>query len=162
MNISRKTLYISGAVTAVGLMVAILFMFVFGNSGSASGEIVLRPSEYDLENVPYEGGIVEREFTLENRGQNVLKINSIKTSCGCTEAQLVYKSDKSKKFGMHPNNIIWSQTIEPGDEAILRIFFDPTAHGPEGVGPFRRAVWLESSDPTNKKAEVRIEGTVVN
>ena len=143
-------------------MVAILFMFVFGNSGSASGEIVLRPSEYDLENVPYEGGIVEREFTLENRGQNVLKINSIKTSCGCTEAQLVYKSDKSKKFGMHPNNIIWSQTIEPGDEAILRIFFDPTAHGPEGVGPFRRAVWLESSDPTNKKAEVRIEGTVVN
>lgn len=161
MNLSKKAIYIGGTATAIGLVLAFLFIFVLGNDGSAAGEIRVSPGEYDLGNVPYEGGIVERQFTVKNRGNEKLKINSIKTSCGCTEAQLIYAGDKSKKLGMHPNNLVWSQTIQPGEEATLKVFFDPTAHGREGIGPFRRVVWIESSDSSDEKAEVRIQGTVV-
>lgn len=161
MNLSKQAIYIGGMATAIGLVLAFLFIFVLGNDGSAAGEIVVRPGEYALGNVSYEGGIVERQFTVKNRGKSKLKINSIKTSCGCTKAQIVYDGRGSKKFGMHPNNLVWSQTIQPGEEATLKVFFDPTAHGREGIGPFRRAVWIKSSDPNDEKAEVRIQGTVV-
>lgn len=161
MSISKKILYISGTLTVVGLTVALLFIFVFGNNGSTAGEIVLSPGEYDLGNVPYGGGIVTREFKLENRGESPLKINSIKTSCGCTEAQLIYNRGESKKFGMNPNNLVWSQTIGSGEQATLKVFYDPAAHGPEGVGPFRRKIWITSTDSSNEEAEVSIEGTVI-
>ncbi|MFB6291536.1 MAG: DUF1573 domain-containing protein [Candidatus Bipolaricaulia bacterium] len=157
MNLSKKVIYTGVTITAVGLTIGLLLIFVAGNNGTVAGEIIVRPSEYDLGNVPYGGGIIEREFTVKNRGNEKLKITSIKTSCGCTEAQLIYDGNKSKKFGMHPNNLVWAQTIGPGDQATLKVFFDPTAHGPEGVGPFRRAIWIESSD---EKAEARIQGSV--
>ncbi|MBS3813291.1 DUF1573 domain-containing protein [Candidatus Bipolaricaulota bacterium] len=161
MNISRKTLYFSGTLAAAGLTVALLFIFVIGGNGTAAGEIVVRPVEYDLGDVDYGGGIVKREFSLENQGESVLKLNSIKTSCGCTEAQLVYTGKRSKNFGMDPNNLLWSEEIQPKDQATLEVFYDPTTHGTEGVGPFRRSIWIESSDPGNENVEVNIKGSVV-
>lgn len=161
MNLSKKAIYIGGTTAVIGLVLAFLFIFVLGNEDSAAGEIVVSPDKYDLGNVPYGGGIVERQFTVKNRGKSKLKINSIKTSCGCTKAQIIYNGKRSKKIGMHPNNLVWSQTIQPGEEATLKVFFDPTAHGREGIGPFRRAVWIKSSDSSDEKAEVRIQGTVV-
>jgi len=161
MNLSKRTIYIVSGVTIAGLILAYFLIFGFGNKGTFAGEIVVRPMEYDLGNVEYSGGIVQREARLENRGEENLKISSIKTSCGCTEAQIIRGGNKSKKFGMHPNTLTWSETIPPGEEATLRIFYDPAAHGPEGIGPFRRAIWIESSDSDQEKVEVRIQGSVV-
>lgn len=162
MNLSKKTIYIVSGVTIASLILGYFLIFGFGNKGTFAGEIVVRPMEYDLGNVPYGGGIVQRESTLENRGDEELKINSIKTSCGCTEAQLIRDGKESKKFGMHPNTLTWSETVPPGEEATLRIFYDPAAHGPEGTGPFRRAIWIESSDSDQEKVEVRIQGSVTD
>lgn len=160
MNVSKRTLYIGGVLTLVGLLLAFFMIFGLGPKGSTSGEIVVRPEEYDLGNVPYGGGIVQREFTLENRGEEGLKINSIETSCGCTEAQLIYDGNTSKKFGMNTNTLTWSETVPPEEKASLRIFYDPTTHGPDGVGPFLRKIWIKSSDPDDNKTEVRIKGSV--
>ncbi len=161
MNLSKKTIYIVSGVTIASVILAYFLIFGFGNKGTFAGEIVVRPMEYDLGNVPYGGGIVQREARLENRGDEDLKITSIKTSCGCTKAQIIHDGNKSKQFGMHPNTLTWSETIPPGEEATLRILYDPAAHGPEGTGPFRRAVWIESSDTDQEKLEVRIQGSVV-
>ncbi|MFB6214431.1 MAG: DUF1573 domain-containing protein [Candidatus Bipolaricaulia bacterium] len=161
MNLSKKTVYIGGTIAIAVLILALFLIFGMGNKGTFAGEIVVRPTEYDLGNVPYGGGIVRREFTVENRGEVELKINSIKTSCGCTEAQLIYDGNRSKKFGMHPNTLTWSETIQPGGKATLRVFYDPAAHGPEGTGPFRRAVWIKSSDSDQERVEVRIQGSVI-
>lgn len=161
MKVSRRTLYIGGTVALAVLILAFFLIFGLGTRGTFAGDIIVSPGEYDLGNVPYGGGIVQREFTVENRGEENLKINSIETSCGCTEAQLIYDGSKSKKFGMNSGTLTWSETVPPGGKATLRVFFDPTAHGPEGVGPFRRAVWIKSSDSSEEKAEVRIQGSVI-
>lgn len=162
MNFSKKAILIGGAVTIAGLLLAIFLISGLGTKGTSAGEIVLEPGKYDLGDVPYGGGIVQRDFTLKNQGEVKLEINSVETSCGCTEARLIYDEDRSAKFGMHPNNETWSETISPDEKATLRVFYDPAAHGPEGIGPFRRAVWIESSDPDQEKSEVTIQGNVTN
>lgn len=139
------------------------FMGFRRNTASAGGILKATPSSYDLGDVPYNGGIVVKEFKIENGGDEDLKITSLKTSCGCTTAQLIYRGEKSKKFGMHPNTLFWSEEIKPDDSATLKVFFDPTAHGPEGTEPFKRSIWIKSngSGASNGEVELHIQGNVI-
>ena len=162
MNFSKRAILIGGAVTIAVLLLATFLISDLGTKGKPAGEIVLEPGKYDLGDVPYGGGIVQRDFILKNQGEVKLEINSVETTCGCTEARLIYEGDSSAKFGMHPNNETWSKTISPGEKATLRVFYDPAAHGPEGIGPFRRAIWIESSDPGQEKSEITIQGSVTS
>lgn len=164
MNLSSKTLYVGVAVTVLGLAVGVYFFLgTGGNESEAAGDIVVRPKEYDLGRVDFGGGVVKRDFSVKNLGETDLKIKSIKTSCKCTEAQLIREEEKSKKFGMHPFNLLWSAIIPPGEEGTLRVLFDPDAHGAKGLGPFVRTISIKSSDPDDreKKTVVRLTGSVV-
>lgn len=141
--------------------------YVLSNRTQDSGvnkalpEILIRPREYDLEEVDLEGGEVIKVFRVFNNGEGQLKIKSIRTSCGCTTAQLIYDSKKSPTFGMHSSSLFWSETIPPGEKAQLKVTLDPATHGRAGLGPFVRSIWVSSNDPYNEKLEVRIKGSVV-
>ena len=161
MDFGDKKIIIGLIVVIVAGLASYYFFGLRGNIASAGGVILVSPTEYDLGEVPYEGGIVVREFNVENAGEEDLKISSLETSCGCTSAQIIYEGEESRKFGMKPNTSSWSERINPGDSATLRVFFDPTAHGPEGTGPFRRAIWVQSSGLEEGKTELQIKGTVV-
>jgi len=38
-----------------------------------------------------------------------------------------------------------NKSLNPGEEAIVEVVFDPTAHGPAGVGTIQRVVTIENN-----------------
>ena len=121
------------------------------------------PQTYDLGDVPIKGGLVTKEYEIKNTTGNTLKLKKIATSCMCTKASFEIGETKTKFFGMEghgdknpPVNI----EIPGGQIGKVVVRFDPAAHGPQGVGPFDRSVYLTFSDPAGIK-ELKFNGTVV-
>jgi len=126
--------------------------------------LVAKTEYYDLGDVPINGGIVTKEYEVENNTDKVMKLKKIATSCMCTKASFEIEGKKTKFFGMEghgdknpPVNI----EIAPQTQAKVIMQFDPAAHGPQGVGPFDRSVLLTFSEPKGVR-EFKFGGTVVN
>jgi len=130
--------------------------FVLPVSENEKGNLTAEETEFDFGMVPMYGGKVKHNFTLKNNGQGSVKISKIYTSCMCTEATLVI--DKSSKrlaslkagpFGMpgHGGLITFAnQEIAAGESAMMEVEVDPAAHGPQGTGPAKKAVYIETDD----------------
>lgn len=130
--------------------------------GQDSG-IKASPEFYDLGNVPIGGGIVAKEYEIKNTTDKTLKIKKIATSCMCTSAKVTFGESETKFFGMEGHgdqNAPINLEIPKEATAKVTVNFDPAAHGPEGVGPFDRIVWLTFTDPVGVK-ELKFAGTVV-
>ena len=122
------------------------------------------PSNYDLGNVPINGGIVTKEYEIKNNTDKTIKIKKIATSCMCTTASVVIADRKTSFFGMEmqgDKNAPVNLEMAPGETGKTIVNFDPAAHGPQGVGPFDRIVWITFSDPGGIK-ELKFNGIVVN
>lgn len=135
---------------------------VFSNQAISGLEVT--PPSYELGNVPIKGGIVTKDYEVKNTTDKVLKLKKITTSCMCTTASFQVGSKETRFFGMEmvgdknpPVNI----EVAPGQTGKVQVRFDPAAHGPEGVGPFDRIVWLAFSDPAGV-TELKFNGTVVS
>ncbi len=115
---------------------------------------------YDWGEIKINGGNVSREFTIENRGTEILKLTNVKTSCACTNAQITVDGKVSPYFGMHSTSS-WVGEVEPGKSATLNVIFDPLFHGPEAVGPIERLVAVETNDTQNPTLEFDLTGNVV-
>ena len=74
-----------------------------------------------------EGDTVKYTFNFNNKGNAVLNIRDIKTSCGCTAA------------------LVSSQKVEPGKSGTLAVSLD-TSHR---AGKMSRRITIYSNDPTN-------------
>lgn len=129
------------------------------NNSSGTPKLEINHSEYDAGDVKIAGGLIKHTYELKNNGDGNLLINSIWTSCHCTTARLIVSGKKSSEFGMDKRST--SQKIAPGKTGSLEVTFDPAYHGPAGIGEAVRAVYLSTNDPQNKKAEVRLIGTIV-
>jgi len=79
----------------------------------------------------------------------------------CTTATLEVAGTRSPVFDMHTEHRGWSATLEPGQRAILTVFFDPNAHGPEGLGRAVRWVEIFSNDRGKAVRQARITANVV-
>lgn len=125
--------------------------------------IEVSPESYDLGNIPYGGGKVVKDFKLKNTTKAALKVKKIATSCMCTVAKIKVGNDESKYFGMEmtgDKNPPVSYEIAPGEEATVTFEFDPAAHGPSGIGPIDRIVYITFADPGGVK-ELKFKGVVV-
>ena len=157
-------------VFSIGLIIG-LAAFFGGNqeeeatvAGIQVEGITADPESYDLADVPINGGLVSKEYEIKNTTDNVLRLKKIATSCMCTKASFEVGDIKTKFFGMEghgdknpPVNI----EIPAGETGKVIAQFDPAAHGPQGVGPFDRSIFLTFSDPAGTK-ELKFNGTVVN
>ncbi len=85
-----------------------------------------RETQHDFGKVQ-EGDTVKYTFNFTNKGNAVLKIRDIKTSCGCTAA------------------LVSSEKIEPGKKGTLNVSLD-TSHR---SGKMSRRITVYSNDPTN-------------
>lgn len=121
--------------------------------------IEISPKEYDLGNVSMAAGLVKKTFEIKNIGSGSLKIEDIRTSCHCTTAVLKMGDKKSPESGMYGSGF-WSQNISPDQTAYLEVIFDPAYHGPQGIGPAVRAVYISTNDPENKRNEILLNANV--
>lgn len=126
--------------------------------------VATTPESYDLGNVPIKSGVVTKEYEIKNTTDKTIKLKKIATSCMCTTAAFQIGDRTTKFFGMEghgdanpPVNI----EIGASQEGKVIVRFDPAAHGPEGVGPFDRIVWLTFSDPGGVK-ELKFNGVVTS
>lgn len=115
-------------------------------SHETSSLLAAEESVFDFGSISMADGDVVHTFVISNTGTESIKIKKMYTSCMCTTASLIYGDITKGPFGMPghgpmpPVNV----SIEPGEEAGIEVIFDPTAHGPAGIGRVERIVYLEN------------------
>ncbi len=120
-------------------------------------------SSFDFKDVKYSEGNVKHEFKIKNNGTKDLTVANMATSCMCTKVYLQVGDNKSPEFGMkgHSSSSAWKGVLKAGEEGQIIAVFDPTAHGPAGVGPISRIVSFETNDPDKPYVEFAFSGNVV-
>ena len=105
---------------------------------------------FDFGSISMAAGKVSHSFKIKNSGAEPINISKIYTSCMCTTASLMTVEGQTPFFGMPGHGFApkINRLIKAGEEAIIEVIFDPAAHGPAGVGPISRAVYLESGEET--------------
>ncbi len=101
------------------------------------GNFRFAETEYDFGVVKQSGGIVKHEFPFLYAGEQLITITSTPTSCRCTEARV------SKK------------RLQPGDEAVLLVEFDPNLHE-EPSGKFFRTIIIKTDPPQKERVQLTI------
>ena len=105
-------------------------------------DLALDQQEIDLGPV-VNGEVRTFEVTLHNLGEKDLVIESVSTSCGCTQATIT------------------PSTIAPGESGLLLVQFDSGAHGPEENGPVMRQVFIASNDGDEPESEFRFTADII-
>ena len=114
----------------------------------------------DLGTVTQSQGTVTTDFTIKNEGKSDLVIDKLSSSCGCTSASLVYKGTEGPRFYMTGHghaapDANWKVAIAPGEEAQVKLYYDPTIH-PDLTGPVTREVSVHSNDPVDFETKLTI------
>jgi len=111
------------------------------------GALVSPRPYYDFGTVSMRNGTVSTTYRIKNRGAAALPFDKIYTSCMCTTAELITASGRTQgPFGMPGHGPLKPATgqLAPGETALLKVVFDPAAHGPAGVGRIERVVTVET------------------
>ncbi len=151
-KMSKETKFIIGVAL---LTIAVIIGLAFFMSAKGSKEKTLvttevqgveaSPVHYELGDVPIKGGVVTKEYELKNTSEKDLELIKIVTSCMCTSASVRVGDKETRFFAMEmggDKNPLISVKLKKGEVSKVTVRFDPAAHGPQGVGPFDRIVWL--------------------
>jgi len=114
---------------------------------AAASMITATEPTYDFGNISMKKGNVSREFLVKNTSTSPVMIEKLYTSCMCTNAQLRIGEKEYGPYGMPGHAAVPKVGTEllPGQEATVTAIFDPAAHGPSGIGPVSRVVFLEDA-----------------
>lgn len=117
-------------------------------------------SRYDFGTISMANGNVSKVFAVTNNSADPVLIEKIYTSCMCTSARLKIGDKNLGPFGMPGHGIVpkVNQTLNPGEAAQIEVIFKPSAHGPAGVGPVERVVFVEEKG--RQPLELTIKATV--
>ena len=126
----------------------------------ASLNLALEPSNYDFGTISMKNGKVTTEFSVKNTKSESTLISQVYTSCMCTDAKIWIGGREFGPFGMqgHGAMKMFNESLARGEEARLEVTFDPSAHGPAGIGIIERTVSLQSDK--GEIASVNIKANV--
>jgi len=137
----------------------------------SGSEVVVLKKTINIGNVSMKDGRVEIEFKLKNTGTDPVVVIEGQTSCICTDAVLTTNSGEDEDTKISSRDIVMPhggakatsiyQVIEPGDEATVIATFDPNAHGPNGTGPIKRDVYLETNSTKTPRVSLSFFGDVI-
>lgn len=132
-----------------------------GNTNTS--ELVSSEKTFDFGIVSMAKGTVSHSFTLKNTGNTPIKVTNISTSCMCTEAILVNGASRKGPFGMpgHGGLSKVNETIDPQQEVTVEVFVDPAAHGPQGTGPAKKVVVIETNSSVIPTLKLELDINVV-
>lgn len=122
-------------------------------------ELVSAEKSFDFGTVSMAKGKVNHSFTVKNIGDSPVKIAKIYTSCMCTEATLIAGTSRKGPFGMpgHGGLSGLGETVKAGQEIIIEVEVDPAAHGPQGTGPAKKVVYLETDSAINPTMKLELD-----
>ena len=119
-------------------------------AASLGSIIELTASEiyFDFGEISMAAGNASQDFEITNDSSSTIAFEKLFTSCMCTNAYFTSGSEESGPFGMPGHGFVpgLGRELKAGEKAIVKVVFDPAAHGPAGVGPVDRLVWLETGD----------------
>ncbi|MCR4274689.1 MAG: DUF1573 domain-containing protein [Candidatus Campbellbacteria bacterium] len=131
---------------------------------AVTGESGLTVSEtlYDFGTISMKNGNVTKDFTLTNPTDADIMVGRVETSCMCTAAYIVEPDGTNKgPFGMpgHGGAVPPANEIIPaGESRIIRVVYDPNAHGPAGVGKIDRFITI--TDSANQSIRIEVKAVV--
>lgn len=135
---------------AVGLLIALSPPSAQSQTGTVSNSVLTAPElSYDFGDISMAEGRVTKVFRVSNTTASAITARKLFTSCMCTSATLIVDERRVGPFGMegHGGPIpTINEEIPSGGGAVVEVTFDPAAHGPAGVGPIARSVFLETAD----------------
>ncbi len=101
---------------------------------------------FDFGNISMANGNVNHSYKIKNETAEAINIAKMYTSCMCTTAYFIKDNNRIGPFGMpgHAAVLPLNKTLAPKEEATIEIVFDPTAHGPAGIGGISREIYLET------------------
>ena len=149
----------SNIITISVVLLVFVGLFIWGFSGksgttasvqgapgaaSNSKSLLTAPKVfYDFGTISMKNGDVNKEFTVTNPTDKDILVSTVLTSCMCTSAFIV-EPDGSVKgpFKMPGMGYVppANELIKAGESRIIRVVYDPNAHGPAGVGRINRFV----------------------
>jgi hypothetical protein len=120
-------------------------------------------TKYDFGTISMGDGEVKKLFTVSNDTGADVRVDTVATSCMCTNAFIIDGENKRGPFGMpgHGNTVPKANEIIKADEKrIIEVVFDPAAHGPAGVGAVERYVYLVDEKGGALQLEVKADVTL--
>lgn len=128
------------------------------SDSGAKSALTAKEILYDFGTISMKDGEVTKEFTIANETLSDIYVPKLVTSCMCTNAFIVSPDVAAKgPFGMPgmgtfapPNEI-----IKAGESRIIRVVYNPNAHGPSGVGQVDRFVTLTDKSGGNIIFEIK-------
>lgn len=155
-------------IIALGAVLILAGLFWWGKANQAapvpkesgaSGSLTLPESFYDFGSISMANGNVEKTFSVQNTSASDVLIETIVTSCMCTEAFLETPSGEKGPFGMPGHGIgaltKAGETIPAGESRTIRVVFDPNAHGPAGIGLAERIVEITDRNGTATRLKIK-------
>jgi hypothetical protein len=133
---------------------------LLANAPKDAPKVMVSEVKRDLGTVSLKSGAVTTEFTIKNEGKSDLVIDKLSSSCGCTSASIVYQGKEGPRFymaghGQDAPDPSWKISIAPGDEANVKVYYDPTVH-PDLTGAVTREVSVHSNDPVDFETKLTI------
>lgn len=122
----------------LGILLLIFFASVLGFAQIQGPKIVVDNLTYDFGNVKA-GELVKYKFMIANNGDDLLKIENVITSCGCTAAAL----DKKE--------------LKPGESVPLGIEFNSTGRS----GPQAKYISIMCNDKATPQVRLTVKGNVI-
>lgn len=162
---NKKTIGIVGAV-----VLSFFALWWFGarsqaalpTAAQAKTQSSLSASEtfFDFGTISMAKGKVSKTFQVSNTGASEVNLESITTSCMCTSAYIVNGESKKGPFGMPGHGAVpkANEIVKPGETKNIEVVYDPNAHGPAGIGPVDRVVYLK--DAQGGVLQIRIKAMV--
>ena len=164
-----KTIIIS-----IAFVLGIALLLAWGNAASApipgapaaGAEMsALAASEtfYDFGTISMKNDNVTKEFTVTNPTAEAITLEAVFTSCMCTTAFIVGADGSAKgPFGMpgHGGAVPpANESVGAGESRIIRVVYDPNAHGPAGVGRIDRFITLTDDSGATLEYEIKANVT---
>lgn len=125
-------------------------------SRSSTSALVSAATLYDFGSISMKNGTVEKLFEVTNPTDRDIMIESVTTSCMCTNAYIVNGTSRRGPFGMPGHGTVpkANEVIKAGETRSIAVVYDPAAHGPAGVGPIDRFVYLTDSSGGTLQLEI--------
>lgn len=129
-----------------------------GASGTSKSVLAAPETFYDFGTISMKNGNVTREFVVNNPTDRDITVSTVLTSCMCTTAFIVLPDGSIKgPFRMPGMGYVppANELIKTGESRIIRVVYDPNAHGPAGVGRIDRFITLTDSSGASLQLEIK-------